>query len=780
MRFNAQSILLSDGYTLRIIASAIAVLLSILLVMASGGSALDRTVDSVRNMLSSKNASDDLVIVEIDANSLQKIGRWPWPRDIYAELIEQLSQQGARQIAFDVDFSAASEPQSDQQLASAIANSDANIVLATFRQKQGANVSAHIENLPLQILRENALLASVNVHPNEAGQVEHYGYGELTGGTVRPALGALIAESNGEIGKDFRIDQAIDMASFDSVSVIDVLEGKTDKALIEDRTVLVGATAIELGDHYASPGYGVIPGVYIHALASETLKNGSDMPQVSGWLTFLATALVLAILLFRKSRRTRVRDAALVPITLVIALIVTHFAAYFSALAYVPIGNALLLCFSYVFVRMVQTAISNMQQARHHDGLTGLPNAQNLEISEQQHHIAALHIANYSDLTADCSQQELKALLCAMAERLSLLADQGRIYRTGDDQLAWIVPEDNLPNLSDYFETVSAFFLQPVQTGQRKLRVKAVCGYHNGEDIGWVRLLAGANVAATKAMELGYRWLAYSSDLNAIVHEKLQILNDLDQAIAEGQIWVAYQPKMDVRTRHIASAEALARWHHPELGTIGPDRFIPLLEQEGRIADLTLHILKSALVDIANWSLQGHDINCSINVSVALLGDNRFISDALEAISRSTVDNALLTFEITETASIQDLEAAARVLSDLRAQGIKISIDDYGTGQSSLTYLRDFPADEIKIDQTFVRAIIANEADRVMVGSTIAMAHKMHFKVVAEGVEDEDTLTLLSSYGCDVVQGWHIGKPIDANAFGQAFLSCSQFIRASA
>ncbi|MEO1046100.1 MAG: EAL domain-containing protein [Pseudomonadota bacterium] len=767
MRFNPQSAFLMDSYLQRAIAVCVAILLSIALIIASGGTALNRSVDSARNVLAQKTASDDLVIVEIDAHSLQEIGRWPWSRDIHARLIDQLSKDGARQIAFDVDFSAASQPQVDDRLAQAIVDSDANVVLATFRQKQGANKSNNIENLPLPIFRENALLASVNVHPNRAGQVEHYGYGEITGGTVRPALGALIAASDGAIGKNFRIDQAIDIASFDSVSAIDVLRGNVAPASIAGRTALIGSTAIELGDHYASPGYGVIPGVYIHALASETLRNGNDMPQASGWLAFAATLLILATMLLRKSRRTRVRDTAIIPSVLVAALILGHLAAYHLSLAYIPVGNALLLCFSYLFVRMVQTAVRNMQQARHHDSLTALPNAQNLQVSDQPHHVAVLHIANYTDLVADCSQEELKAVLCGVAQRLSLMADEGRIYRTGDDQLAWIVGKDNLDSLADYFETISAFFLQPVHTAERKLRINAVCGYNQGEDIEWIQLLAGANVAATKAIELGYRWLAYSSDLNAMVHEKLKILNDLEQAMEHGHIHAVYQPKMDIQSEAIASAEALARWRHPELGNIGPDRFIPLLEKEGRIADLTLYILKAALTDIESWLRQGNAINCSINVSVGLLEDEGFIRDALAVIAASSVDKTLLTFEVTETASIQDLEAAGRVLAQLRGQGIRISIDDYGTGQSTLSYLRDFPADEIKIDQTFVRPMVTSEADRVMVGATIAMAHKMRFKVVAEGVEDAETLALLRSFGCDTVQGWHIGKPVDADAFGQ-------------
>jgi EAL domain-containing protein (putative c-di-GMP-specific phosphodiesterase class I) len=251
----------------------------------------------------------------------------------------------------------------------------------------------------------------------------------------------------------------------------------------------------------------------------------------------------------------------------------------------------------------------------------------------------------------------------------------------------------------------------------------------------------------------------------------MTLLNDIDQAMDNGDIWVAYQPKLDLHSHMICSAEALARWEHPKLGNIRPDRFITILENEGKITDLTLYILRIMLHDIEHWTEHGMRISCSINISVALLEDDDFIREALALIDLSPVDNAQVIFEITETASVQNLDEAARVLKIIRETGIKISIDDYGTGQSTLSYLRGFPADEIKIDQAFVRNIATNALDKVMVASTIDLAHQMNFKVVAEGVEDLATLNILKGQGCDIIQGWHIGKPVHAQAFEEQFIN---------
>lgn len=228
---------------------------------------------------------------------------------------------------------------------------------------------------------------------------------------------------------------------------------------------------------------------------------------------------------------------------------------------------------------------------------------------------------------------------------------------------------------------------------------------------------------------------------------------------------MAYQPKLDVKTGKVDAAEALVRWDHAKRGRIAPDRFIAILEAEGRICDLTLFVLKRALDDVSRWIRHGLVLDCSVNVSAALLKDVEFIAAAIELVEASDVDNGRVTFELTETAALEDIEKARAVLEGIREIGVRLSIDDYGTGQSNLSYMQGFPADEIKIDKSFVKSMVHRDVDRVMVSSTIDMAHKMDFKVVAEGVEDAECLALLAKLGCDVAQGWHIGKPLDANSF---------------
>lgn len=742
------------------------------------GATIDDAVKSARSSIFAKQASDDIIIVELDAKSIQDIGTWPWPRQVHAELIKKLSRSGAQQIAFDVDFSARSNPESDKLLAEAIEQSDATIILATFRQKSGSQNLAAVENLPLPQLRDNAILASVNVHPDAYGRVDLYSFGEVTGETLRPSLGAMLSASNGRLGQSFRIDRSIDPAGFETISAIDILEGRFAADSLQGKTVLIGASAIELGDFYVTSQHGVIPGVLIHALAAETLKNGDAMPVLGNGLTVTLVFLILLIGARLTNKRKSLAIISIIPISAACVLIILALAAYKAAIADVAIGYSLVFAVTFLMLSLIGKAIENMHVERYTDSRSGLPNSlalqrfgRRLTGRKAPARLAILQISNYNEVYGLCSSAQWNTIIQSLAKRLRFLTERDKVFKTGDDQLAWVVPQSYMDNLDEYFETISAFFLAPFSIGVQNFRLNIHCGYHALENNDWTQLQTNASIAAFRATELGYRWLTYSSDINAVAKEKMTLLNDIDQAMDNGDIWVAYQPKLDLHSNMICSAEALARWEHPQLGNIKPDRFIAILENEGKITDLSLYILRIMLDDIEYWTANGNPISCSINISVALLDDDDFIQEALNLIDLSPVDNAQVTFEITETASVQSLDEAARVLTIIRETGIKVSIDDYGTGQSTLSYLRGFPADEIKIDQAFVRNIAINALDKVMVASSIDLAHQMNFKVVAEGVEDLATLNILRDQGCDIIQGWHIGKAVHAQAFEEQFIS---------
>lgn len=246
--------------------------------------------------------------------------------------------------------------------------------------------------------------------------------------------------------------------------------------------------------------------------------------------------------------------------------------------------------------------------------------------------------------------------------------------------------------------------------------------------------------------------------------DRLTLTRELPDAIARGEMFLQYQPKVHVRQQEINSAEALVRWQHPTRGLILPGDFITVAEEARQISALTLWTLDQVIADQKLLAADGRDLTVFINISGVLLGDKRFVE---QACARIRDGRARIGFEITETAVIRDPESAIANLQVFADVGITIAIDDYGAGLSSLAYLKQLPARELKIDKMFVLQLTSSNRDPLIVRSTIDLAHALDMEVTAEGVETQAAMALLSVMGCDMVQGYLISRPISIEAFRQ-------------
>jgi EAL domain-containing protein (putative c-di-GMP-specific phosphodiesterase class I) len=272
--------------------------------------------------------------------------------------------------------------------------------------------------------------------------------------------------------------------------------------------------------------------------------------------------------------------------------------------------------------------------------------------------------------------------------------------------------------------------------------------------------LASAILAADEAWNEGLRWKLHDPARQEEMTWRVSLLGELDSAIDQGEVWLAYQPQYDLRSGRIIGAEALARWTHPRKGPISPAEFVAAAETNGRIGKLTDFVLDRAIGAAAAINHRGTPFQVAVNLSARLLGDRELIGRIESMLSAHRLEPGKLTLELTETASLHDAESGLAALDALRTLGVRIAIDDYGTGLSTLEYLRKIPANEIKIDQSFVKAMRVNRSDLIMVQSTIALAHSLGRTVVAEGVEDLQCLEELSRMGCDAAQGFAVGRPM--------------------
>jgi EAL domain-containing protein (putative c-di-GMP-specific phosphodiesterase class I) len=276
------------------------------------------------------------------------------------------------------------------------------------------------------------------------------------------------------------------------------------------------------------------------------------------------------------------------------------------------------------------------------------------------------------------------------------------------------------------------------------------------------QLLEQAAIALDHARLRKRRFIEFNTETFPDPKVQLALTSDIVKGLERGDFSLVYQAKADARSGVCVGAEALIRWRHPELGVVAPDRFVPVAEETGAIDDLSRWVLRQALRDQAELRGIGIDAPLSINLSGRLLVDGGFCAAAIDAVTEA---GANLCIEVTETAIISDPQAAMDSIAAFRAAGIKISIDDYGAGLSSLSYLKQIAADELKLDKSLIGDIRSTERDRLILRSTIDLAHSLGMQVVAEGVEDDATRAVLVGLGCDTLQGYLISRPIELGAF---------------
>jgi diguanylate cyclase (GGDEF)-like protein/PAS domain S-box-containing protein len=420
----------------------------------------------------------------------------------------------------------------------------------------------------------------------------------------------------------------------------------------------------------------------------------------------------------------------------------------------------------------------SLEHLAHHDALTALPNRlrlrQRLEAGmhspggrDRRGALLLIDLDRFKEINDTLGHHVGDLLLGKVAQRLVLETrahSGGEVARLGGDEFAiWIeeLGEDHTAEAAA--ARALAALTAPFDIEGYRLEVGASIGIalapdHSDSPGG---LLRCADVAMYTAKRQGSGYAIYEAAQDPYSAERLTMLSELGAAVRNGEMELHYQPRVTLEDRRLSGFEALVRWRHPRLGLLPPARFIPLAELSDVIRPLTLWVLGEALERRRGWNGAGR---IAVNLSARHLLDDSCPEQIERILAEHGADPATLELEITESALIADPERASTTLGRIRALGVRIAIDDFGTGYSSLSHLKRLPLHALKIDVSFVRQMLASPADRVIVDSTIALAHKLGLSVAAEGIEDEATLAALQAYGCDEGQGFHIGRPMDGDA----------------
>ncbi len=397
-----------------------------------------------------------------------------------------------------------------------------------------------------------------------------------------------------------------------------------------------------------------------------------------------------------------------------------------------------------------------------HDQETGLPNRLWLEREAAMTPSACVlmfGVDRFAVVRNAIGFEAMGQLVSALAGRLSAAADGVRVARVSVGAVAMVLEIEDDAAAIEIAERLCTVADHPVKLIGATVDASLTAGIDRmGRDTGGVdSLVDRAGIALDQARDARRKAALFDAVAYGDPGANLSLISDLIVALESEQVWMAYQPKFDLRANAITGVEGLMRWNHPRRGFIAPDLFIGMAEETGQIRALTEWGVRRVIADQKALAEAGHALQMSVNISGRLLSDEAFAQFALDAVAGA---GGVICFEITETAVIDNPEVALGIIDRFSAAGIKVSIDDYGSGLSSLAYLKRIAADELKIDKAFVLSLDDSGKDALLVKSTIDLAHSLGMSVTAEGVETGTALALLRGMGCDTAQGYFIAKAL--------------------
>jgi EAL domain-containing protein (putative c-di-GMP-specific phosphodiesterase class I)/CHASE2 domain-containing sensor protein len=721
-----------------------------------------------RAMVRSQPAPQTVVVVGIDDRTLDALGSKDAGRAQKAIVVRKLLDAGAKRVFFDRMFRFEEDPQGDNALVGAFADAKGKVFIAV-----GATASddpfGRLSDIPAAKFRKDSHLVGITglFHPFGMGASFPVEW-DTTEGRV-PGMAAQLADRTPDslslrwleplsgMPKGFyRPDYSYDYRTIPTLSFIDVLGGAFDPATVAGKDVLIGATSRVFNDHHSMPGTSTdVPGVYFHAIASYTYAK--PLLTKLGWLPALLLVSIVVVVRLRRRRSLfgwSTASAALAVIT--VPFVLDGYGIELEIAPAILVGSIALFR---------SWSLEQVETASEINITSGLPSLQQLKVNgvPGAGNLVALKLRNYGAIVASFETGVEARLAQEIARRVRLGDRDAVIYHEGDKFL-WLSQVENPVDILEHLEGLHRLVQGGVVIEGRDVDLSFNCGVDTDRSQQIERRIANALQSAEQAVREDELVCIHDASSTG-VHWEISMLSALDRAIDVGHVWVAYQAKLDLASGRIKGAEALARWTDPERGPISPDKFIQIAEEYHRIDRITRFVLGEAIRTARDIRAIIPDFTISVNISAQLLRYAGLTDMILDALRVERMPPDCLVLEITETDRLDRSSKTYAMMESLVNAGLELSIDDFGTGNATIDYMRFLPAAEIKIDKMFVGTINTDRKDLLLVQSIIEMAHSLDRRVVAEGVENAEILDALESIGCDQIQGYHIGRPMRREDF---------------
>jgi EAL domain-containing protein (putative c-di-GMP-specific phosphodiesterase class I)/CHASE2 domain-containing sensor protein len=714
--------------------------------------------DGMRNMRwwSRMHSSDkQVVVVQQDDRTLDELGAIDVTHGNDADMLRRLFAAGARDVYFARSFAKRGSASDDLKLVDVLRAHPGKVYLgATPGDDVGKGNYAGA--LPLKEFRKYAGPVSILVRHRPLNLNVQLTYSSDSAVGRIPSLAAKLAGVTNNSDDLFFPDFSISAASVPTLSYIDVMGDNFDQSKVRGKDVLIAPAATSLNDVHRIPGQNITaPGAFFHLIGAETLKRG--IPRDYGWFApFLLVMIVIATGLGRGRMLDVYRFTGLVAVLGAVPFVLDYFGIQAEVIPALAVALV-------AVIRMRN--LDRVEVAGETNAGSGLPSVQALRSSGDlsSRILVSLKIRNYGAIIGSFAEHVEAQLAKEIVRRIRISDESVLIYHEGG-MFVWLSSIRSSFDLFENLEGLHRIVQNGIQVGGIDIDLSFNCGIDSEFDRPLSSRVASAMQAAEEAVRNDE--LVYQHD--ARKHEaqwEISLLTSLDRAIDNGEVWVAYQPKLELKSNRICGAEALVRWTHPERGPISPDKFIRIAEEFHRIERITRFVINDAVRVAVDLERHGYELTMSVNISAQLLRNPGLPGMISEILATHGLSPNRLILEITETDRLDRSSRTFQMLQRLVQSGLRLSIDDFGTGNATIDYLRYLPASEVKIDKTFVSSMEGRKDDLLLVQSIIEMAHSLDRVVVAEGVETAQVLEMLTGMKCDLVQGYYISRPVPFRDF---------------
>lgn len=697
----------------------------------------------VRAAIRVRPSPDSVVMIAVDDVSLNELEK-PLPsRTDDSDLIERLIASGVRKIVWDRAHADPDTPESDAQFARTLERYKGRVWLGmtpTLESKFQKTDSF----LPRKMFREHAQIATMIGFSSPADLSVKFPTAIEQDGMTYPSLSAVLGDYTGP-KVIYRPDYAFNPETVPTYRYIDILRGRVPADKLVGRNVVIGKTFIDSSDVFRHPIYGKMPGSYFHILGAHTLKR--DTPIDLLWYPAVALAAA-AIMLQALARRRSPRPTLAVALALLaVPFVFDEFSVNFDIMsALIAMGGA-----AFGFHR-----INRKYYSSDVDAMTTSAISSDKPSAERD--VYALKIANLAEISEEWSTRDIGDFVNTLISYVTGPDEIGDVAFERD-VLVWLAPRMDADELERHADGLALMLKTAISHDWQSSNSAPALGVDTNHDLPVTLRIKKAMQAADEATARGVRFIINDAAHLEARNHRLELIRVLEKGLRDRDIGVAYQPKIDLASGRIVGAETLIRWQ-PEGGEfVNPQDLVLAAEAGDRINELTMVVMETALLDGKQAIALDPRFKLAVNMSAKSLSDTHLLFDIMTLLGRYNFPPENLTLELTETAKLEDHRIAPQIAA-LKARGISLSIDDFGTGQSNLEYIEKLPSSELKIDKKFVQHMATSDESRAVVRATIEIAHSLGKIVVAEGVEDFAVAATLRAMGCDQAQGYLFSRAI--------------------